>query len=341
MKGPLPEQMAAWWMHMDASSTQLQQRQVPLPSPGEGQVLVCMHAASLNRGEFLLKHGLHGAAGSWKPIGSEGAGEVVALGAGVQGVQLGQYVMGRCAGAFAQYALMQADEVMPLPACLSWSQGASVPLTFLVAYDMLVQQGGLQPQLATSSRPQAWVLVNGVTSGVGVATLQLAKALGARVIGTSGSQAKLDLLQSLGLDVGLLTRSADFAPRVLEITQQHGADLIVNTVGGSVLAENLRAAAFEARLAVVGYVDGVVRAELDLEMLHAKRLCMYGVSNKLRSQAQRAAAVPHFVRDVLPALSDGRITPQIDSVFAFDDLPKAKARMEASDHVGKLVLSLD
>ena len=340
MKGDLPGQIKAWWMHMDASTTQLQQREVPLPSPGPGQVLVRMHAASLNRGEFLLKHGLHGAAGSWKAIGSEGAGEVVAVAPDVQSLQVGQRVMGRCSGAFAQYALMQASEAMPLPERLSWSQGASVPLTFLVAYDMLVQQGGLQPDRPAGSVPK-WVLVNGVTSGVGVATLQLAKALGARVIGTSGSQAKLDLLQPLGLDFGLLTRSADFAPRVLEITQQHGADLIVNTVGGSVLAENLRAAAFEARLAVVGYVDGVVHAQLDLEMLHAKRLCMYGVSNKLRSQAQRAAAVPHFVRDVLPALSDGRITPQIDSVFAFDELPQAKDRMEASSHIGKLVLSLD
>lgn len=340
MKRDLPRQMKAWWMHMDASTTQLQQREVPLPSPGPGQVLVRMHAASLNRGEFLLKHGLHGAAGSWKAIGSEGAGEVVAVAPDVQSLQVGQRVMGRCSGAFAQYALMQASEAMPLPERLSWSQGASVPLTFLVAYDMLVQQGGLQPDRPAGSAPK-WVLVNGVTSGVGVATLQLAKALGARVIGTSGSQAKLDLLQPLGLDFGLLTRSADFAPRVLEITQQHGADLIVNTVGGSVLAENLSAAAFEARLAVVGYVDGVVHAQLDLEMLHAKRLCMYGVSNKLRSQAQRAAAVPHFVRDVLPALSDGRITPQIDSVFAFDELPQAKDRMEASSHIGKLVLSLD
>lgn len=331
------DQMLAWWMHMDASGTQLEQREVPMPQPGPGQVRVRMHAASLNRGEFLPGHGLHGAPGSWKAIGGEGSGEVEALGVGVDKLVLGQRVMGRCAGAFAEYTLMQADEALPLPERLSWCQGAAVPLTFLVAYDMLVQQGHLQPHL----QPQPWVLVNGVSSGVGVASLQLAKAWGARVIGTSGSQAKIDALTPLGLDFGLVTRSPDFAPQVMAITQQHGADLIVNTVGGSVLAENLRAAAFEARLAVVGYVDGVVRAELDLELLHAKRLCMYGVSNKLRSPAQRAAVIPAFVRDVLPALTDGRIAPQIDSVFAFDDLPKAKARMEAAGHVGKMVLHMD
>jgi len=337
----LPNQMRAWWMHMGASTTQLQLREVPVPTLGPGQVLVRMHAASLTRGEFLTGHGLHGAPDTWKAIGSEGAGEVVAVAPDVQGMSLGLRVMGRCAGSYAEFALMQADEAMVMPERLSWNKGAAVPLTFLVAYDMLVQQGLLHARTAQSTQPPPWVLINGVSSGVGVATLQLAKAWGARVIGTSGSQTKIDQLNPLGLDVGLVTRAADFAPQVLEHTQGHGANVIVNTVGGSMLAENVRAAAFEARLAVVGYVDGVVRAELDLEMLHAKRLCIYGVSNKLRSQAQRAAVVPVFVRDVLPALDDGRIEPQIDSVFAFDDLPLAKARMEAAGHVGKIVLSLN
>lgn len=328
----LPDRMTAWWMHMDVHGTRLELREVPVPQPGPGQVLVRMHAASLNRGEFLLGHGLHGAHDSWKAIGNEGSGEVEAFGADVTQLALGQRVMGRCAGAFAEYALMQADEAMPLPERLSWCQGAAVPLTFLVAYDMLVLQGHLQPQ--------QWVLINGISSGVGVASLQLAKVLGARVIGTSGAQAKLDALTHLGLDTGIVTRAPDFAQQVMAITQQHGADLIVNTVGGTVLGENLRAAALEAGLAVVGYVDGTVRAELDLEMLHAKRLRMFGVSNKLRSPAQRAAAIPAFVRDVLPALTDGRIAPQIDCVFAFDDLPKAKARMEAAGHVGKIVMSV-
>jgi len=329
----LPSRMRSWWMHLRADATVLEQREVPVPQAGAGQVLVRMHAAALNRGEFLHGHGLHGAGGDWKAIGSEGAGEVVAAGPNVTQELLGQRVMARCGAAFAEYALMEAAELMPVPDRLSWVQAAAVPLTCLVAHDMLVQQGHLQPG--------QWVLVNGVSSGVGVASLQLAKALGARVIGTSGSQDKLDALKALGLDVGIATRAADFANQVMELTQGHGADLIVNTVGGSVLAENLRAAAFEARLAVVGYVDGVVRAELDLEMLHAKRLSMYGVSNKLRSKGQRAAALPAFVRDVLPAFQDGRITPQIDSVYGFADLPQAKGRMEAAGHVGKIVLSLD
>jgi len=136
------------------------------------------------------------------------------------------------------------------------------------------------------------------------------------------------------------TRAADFAPAVMEATEGHGVDLIVNTVGGSVFAENVRALAFEGRLATVGYVDGVLHADIDLEALHAKRLTLFGVSNKRRSKEQRAAAVPRFVAEVLPHFAAGRIRPRIDRAFDFAQLPEAKARMEAGAHIGKIVLRL-
>jgi len=167
----------------------------------------------------------------------------------------------------------------------------------------------------------------------------LGKALGAKVIGTSGSAEKLERLAPLGLDVGLCTRGADFAPRVLEVTGR-GADLVVNTVGGSVFAEEIRAMAFEGRLAMVGYVDGTLHADLDLGALHAKRLTLFGVSNKMRSKEQRAAGVRRFVVEVMPHFVAGRITPQIDGVFDFPRLKEAKARMEAGCHVGKIVLRM-
>ena len=185
-----------------------------------------------------------------------------------------------------------------------------------------------------------WMLINGVSSGVGVAAVQLGKALGARVIGTSGSAAKLALLQAQGLDVALHTRAPDFAAPVLQATGQQGANLVINTVGGSVFAENLRAMAFEARLATVGYVDNVLHADLDLGALHAKRLTLFGVSNKLRTPAQKAAAVPRFVAEVLPLFGSGALRPHIDRSYPFDELPAAKARMEAGAHVGKIVLRL-
>ena len=330
--------MQSYWMQMTDTQTKLELRDSPVPDPGARQLLVRMHAASLNRGEFVLGHGLHGQAGSWKAIGGEGAGEVVRAGAevtgmtGMTGVGPGDRVMGRCAGAFSQYALMEADEAMAVPQALSWEEAASIPLTFLVAFDMLVLQGRLQAG--------EWLLINGVSSGVGVASLQLGKVLGARVIGTSGSAEKLETLRPLGLDVALHTRGADFADSVMAATNGHGADLVVNAVGGSVFAENIRAMAFQGRLATVGYVDSVLQAGLDLEVLHAKRLTLFGVSNKLRTKAQRSEAVPRFVAEVLPHFASGRIRPRIDRMVEFAQLPAAKDRMEAGGHVGKIVLRM-
>jgi NADPH:quinone reductase-like Zn-dependent oxidoreductase len=240
--------------------------------------------------------------------------------------------MGRCAGAFSEYAVMEGAEAIAMPPSLSWPEAASIAMTFLVSYDMLVLQGRL--------KAGEWLLINAVSSGVGVASLQLGKVLGAKVVGTSGSASKLEALKPLGLDVALCTRVADFAPAVMAATGQHGADLIVNAIGGSVFAENIRAMAFEGRLATVGYVDRVLHADIDLEALHAKRLTLFGVSNKLRSKAQRAAAVPRFVAEVMPHVAAGRIKPVIDRVFDFARLGDAKARMEAGDHVGKIVLRM-
>ena len=324
--------MRSWWMSMTADATQLELRESAVPQPGEGQLLVRVRAAGLNRGEFVPGHGLHGKTGSWKAVGGEASGEVIGLGAGVNGFAPGDRVMGRCAGAFAEYALIDTAEAIAVPPSLSWEEAAAIPLTYLVAYDMLVLQGRL--------KAGEWVLVNGVSSGVGVASLQMAKALGAKVIGTSGSRAKLELLQQQGLDVALCTRGADFAAAVMEATGQHGADLVINAVGGSVFAENIRAMAFEGRLATVGYVDGRLEAPLDLGALHARRLTVFGVSNKLRTQAQRASGVPAFTAQVMPHFAAGRMKPQIDEVVDFAQLPQAKARMEAGAHVGKIVLRM-
>jgi NADPH2:quinone reductase len=325
--------MQSWWMQMTGTDSVLDLRHTPVPRPASGQLLVRMHAAALNRGEFVPGHGLHGKAGTWKAIGGEGAGEVTAVGESVTGFKPGDRVMGRCAGAFAEYALMEQAEAIAMSSSLSWKEAASIPLTFLVSFDMLVLQGRL--------KAGEWLLINGVSSGVGVASLQLGKVLGAKVIGTSGSARKLEMLKPLGLDVGLCTRAADFLPAIMVATGQHGADLIVNTVGGSVFAENIRALAFEGRLATVGYVDGALHADIDLEALHAKRLTLFGVSNKLRTKEQRSAALPRFRAEVIPHIAAGRIKPQIDQVFDFTRLGQAKARMEAAGHVGKIVLAIE
>jgi NADPH:quinone reductase-like Zn-dependent oxidoreductase len=326
--------MKAYWIRPEDGRAVLELRDTPAPEPKAGQVLVRMRAAALNRGELIVAHGIHAkpgqpAAGA-KPGGAEGAGEVAALGEGVTHLKPGDRVMGRCAGSFAEFALMDAREAVAVPPRLSWEEAASVPLVFMVVHDMLIAQGRLAPG--------EWLLVTGASSGVGVAALQVGKMLGAKVIGTSGSAEKLQRLKALGLDVGIPTRGADFVDPVLAATGGKGANLIVNNVGGTVFAACIRALAFEGRFATVGYVDGVMTSEIDIDALHSKRLHLFGVSNKLRSAEQRSVTVRGFVADVLPALADGRIRPVIDRAFAFDELPAAKAAMESNVHLGKLVV---
>ena len=310
---------------------QLELRDAPTPQPKPGQHLVRVRAAGLNRGE-LLRHGLT-KPGPAKIGGTEGAGEIEGSGAREGGIaQRGMRVMGRLPGSFAEYALMDAEDAIPVPQSLSWEEAAAIPITFLVVYDMLVQQGNL--------KKGEWLLITGASAGVGVAALLAAKALGVKVIGTSGSADKLGRLKPLGLDLAIQTRKPDFHEAVMKATGGKGVDLVVNNVGGSVFAECVKSLGFEGRLATVGYVDGVMKSEIDIEALHSKRLKLFGVSNKMRNPAQRGVTVEGFKRDFLPLFASGKLKPVVDRVYDFKDLPQAKARMEADAHVGKLVVRI-
>jgi NADPH:quinone reductase len=315
--------MKAYFIQSGSGQTTLELREVPRPQAGPGQVLVRVRAASLNRGEFLAAHGLT-KPGAAKPAGTDGAGEVEGS---------GERVMGRLPGAFAEYALMDRHDLIPVPSSLSWEAAAAVPITFMVVHDMLLEQGSL--------KAGEWLLVTGVSSGVGVAALQAAKALGAKVIGTSGSAEKLSRLKTLGLDVGIQTRKADFHDAVMQATGGKGVDLVVNNVGGTVFAECVRCLGYGGRLATVGYLDGSMKSEIDLDALHSKRLKLFGVSNKLRTGPQRAVTVQGFIRDFLPLFASGKLKPLVDKVYDFKDLPAAKARMEADAQTGKLVVRID
>ncbi len=309
-----------------AKATAIELREAPKPEPGAQQLLLRVKASSLNRGE-LLPTGKAGA----RPAGVEAVGEVAALGKDVRGFAEGMRVMARCKGGFAEYALVDTGEAIVIPERLSWEQAAAVPIVFLVAYDMLVPYGRVQHG--------DWVLVTAVSSGVGVACLQLAKALGARVIGTSGSGEKLERLRALGLDAGVATRG-ELAAEVRRITDGHGADVAINNVGGSVFPQLVRAAAYRGRIAIVGYVDGALEAPLDLGAVHANRIEIYGVSNRLRSAAERAETVAGFTRDCLSWFADGTIRPLVDKVFEFDAVAEAKAYFDRNAHVGKIVLRM-
>ena len=324
--------MKSWWIKTADHAMALELRDIAMPQPGPGQVVIRIRAAALNRGEFIAGHGLHTAAVA-RPAGFEAAGEVTALGEGVTRWKVGDRIMGRCDGAFAEYGCMTADEVFAAPPRLTWEQAAASTIVFLTVYESVMSHG----QLAAGE----WMLVAGISSGVGVAALQVGKALGARVIGTSGSLEKLERLKALGLDVALHTRTADFAPAVMQATQNRGVDLVVNNVGGSVFGACIEAMGFQARLAMVGYVDGQVESRIDLSALHSKRLQLFGVSNKMRTVSHRIAAAKALERDLLPMLADGRVTPLVDQVFALDDLPAAQQCMQSNQHLGKLVVRVD
>src|SRR5438067_11985279 len=314
--------MKAYVLRAEADGMALELREKSQPEPGPAQLLVRVRAASLNRGELIRGHGLI-KPGTEKPAGMDAAGEAVGT---------GERVMGRLPGAFAEYGAMDRQDAIPIPSTLSWEEAAAIPITFLVVYDMLVQQGNL--------KSSEWLLVIGVSAGVGVAALQAGKALGAKVIGTSGSAAKLDALKKHGLDLALQTREPDFADAVMKATDGKGVNLVVNNVGGTVFAECIRCLAYEGRLATVGYLDGTMSAEIDLDALHSKRLKLFGVSNKLRTAPQRAATVEGFKRDFLPLFASGKLKPLVDRVYPFDKLPEAKQFMESNAQVGKIVVKL-
>jgi NADPH2:quinone reductase len=311
--------MKAFFVQAVDGKAVLEKREVAEPKAGAGQLLVKVRAAGLNRGELIVGGLIK--AGAPKPAGQEVAGEVVGT---------GERVMGRCPGAFAEYAVIDAREAIPVPKNLSWEEAASVPLTFMVVHDMLIEQGNL--------KTGEWLLVTGISSGVGVAALQAAKAMGARVMGTSGSQEKLQLLSGEGLDLPIHTRKPDFSKAVLEKTEGKGANLCVNTVGGSVFAECVKSLGYEGRLAIVGYVDRVMKGEFDLEAVHSKRLRIFGVSNKLRTAEQRAGTVAGFKKDFLPLFASGKIKPLVDKVFPLDELQAAKTYMESDRQTGKIVV---
>jgi NADPH2:quinone reductase len=321
--------MKAYWLNKIGEHTELELREQPLPQPAAGEMLVRMKATSINRGDILARIHRHSAAGG-RPAGIDGSGEV--MDAGGSRFNTGDRVLFRAHACFAEYAAVNPALAAIVPDNLSWEQAAALPAACITAWEAVVEFG----------RAQAgdWVLLLGASSGVGVAALQIAKALGARVIGVSGSARKLALLKTLGLDVGIEGRGGVFVDAALQATGGKGVNVAVNLVGGSAFPGCVRAAADFGRIIVVGYVDGQMHADVDLEAVHGKRLQISGISNTPLTPTHRAASMQGFMRDVYPALASGAIVPVIDRVFDFNELPAAKAYVETDQFLGKVVVRL-
>lgn len=321
--------MKSFWI--DGDTMDLVPRDVPEPALKPDGVLVKMHAVALNRGEFVSGYGLH-APGSVKTAGYEGAGEIIAVGANVKDLRIGDRVFGRADAAFAEIASMQAGEANRMPASFDWQTAAGAGITYITAYDALIVEG--------LCVPGDWALVPAASSGVGVAAIQICKALGFKSFGTTGSVHKLERLKSIGMDAGVPSRAPTFAALVRDASGGRGAKVSVNNVGGTVVTESLRSLCYRGTLVIVGYVDRMVMPEMDLLAVHINRLRIIGVSQKLRSPAERAQTTQGFRDVVLPHMVSGAIRPVVDRVFDFKDLPAAKRFMETDGHIGKIVAVL-
>jgi putative PIG3 family NAD(P)H quinone oxidoreductase len=328
----------------------LEIRDVPEPVPGPGEVLVRVRAAGLNRADILQRKGHYPApAGSPQDIpGLEYAGQVAALGppapAPVRRWSVGDRVMGLVGGgACAEGLVAHADTLLAAPPDLPGltpSPGApaadplvtaaAIPEAFLTAYDALVLQLGM--------RAGETVLIHAVSSGVGTAAVQLARAWGARTIGTSRSAEKLERAAPLGLDVAVDTSREDFEEVVRRETGGRGVDLVLDLVGGPVLEGNLRALARRGRMIVVGLTAGRT-APLDLGVVLNKRLTIVGTAMRSRELAEKVAVARAFERDVLSRFAAGELRPVLDRVFPMARIAEAHRVMEANAHFGKLVLA--
>lgn len=302
----------------------------PRPVPGHGQVLIRLAYAGVNRPDALQRAGAYDPPpGASDLPGLEGAGEVAALGPGVTGLSVGDEV---CAllpgGGYAEYATTSAAHCLPVPAGLDLKRAACLPETFFTVWSNVFLRGGL----AAGER----FLVHGGSSGIGTTAIQLARHFGARVFATAGSDAKCAACTGLGAERAINYRDEDF---VEVLRGEGGADLILDMVGGSYIKRNIRALADDGRLVHIAFLEGP-KAELNFAQIMARRLTVTGSTLRPQSDLAKARIAEGLRAHVWPLLESGRIAPVMDTEFPLEEAAAAHARMESSDHVGKIVLKV-
>ena len=314
----------------------LERRDVALPVPGPGQVRARVRAFGINRADLLQRRGLYPAPSGAPPdiLGLEFAGEVDAIGPADRRTgapaAAGDRVMGITAGgAYAEYLVVPAGHLMRVPAAYSFAEAAAVPEAFVTAYDALER---------LSLGAGEWVLVHAVGSGVGTAVLQLARARGARCVGTSRSPAKLDRARDWGLDAGVNSAAGAFVDEVRRVTGG-GAHAAVDLVGGSLFPRTLEALRPRGRLVLVGLTAGRT-AEVDLGLVLRHRLRVEGTVLRSRPDEEKDDLVARFVQAVLPLLEARTVRPVVERVWPFADVEQAHAMMAADANFGKLVVEV-
>lgn len=312
----------------------LQSRRVPLPVAAEGEVLIRVHAAGINRPDALQRAGKYPMKPGMNPIpGLEVAGEVVAVGNGVSTFAVGDPV---CAltngGGYAEYCAVPAGQVLPIPEGLDWIQAAAIPETFFTVWANLFGLGG-------ASRGQR-ALIHGGTSGIGTTALMLCREFGIEAFATAGSADKCAAIRNLGGEA-INYREQEFATVIAEQTAGQGVNVILDIMGGSYLNGNISALAMDGRLVMIGFLGGARANDIDLLAILGKRAVVTGSLLRARTSSEKAAIASQLREHVWPVLAAGRCLPIIDQVYPLADAAKAHAHMEAGDHIGKIVLKID
>jgi NADPH:quinone reductase len=328
---PIPSTMRAVIADGSGGPEVLKLVERPVPQPGEGELLVRIKAAGINRPDVAQRQGAYPPpSGASDVLGLEFAGEVVAVGPNAARFKDGDRVMALVAsGAYAEYAVVHETNALPVPDGLSWEEAGAVPETYFTVWTNVFERGGL--------KAGETLLLHGGTSGIGTTAIQLAKAFGAKVIATAGSADKCDACTRLGADVAVNYRNQDFVAAVKEATEGRGADVILDMVGGDYIPRNHEAAAQDGRIVQIAFLQGS-KIELDFRRLMLKRLTHTGSTLRSRTVAEKAAIAQALEAKVLPLLAKGVCKPVMDSTFAFEDVSKAHARMDGGEHIGKIVL---
>lgn len=308
-----------------------QEQDVKLPGPGE--ILVKVAAAGVNRPDVRQRQGTYPPPkGATDIPGLEIAGEVAAIGDGVKRWKVGDKV---CAlvvgGGYAQYCLAFEHHALPVPPSLTMVEAAAMPETFFTCWQNMFMRAAV--------KDGDWVLVHGGTSGIGTTAIMLAKAFGAKVITTAGSAEKCEAAKKLGADVAVNYKTEDFVAATKEATGGKGANLIVDIVGGEYVDRNYDAAADQGVIAQVSFTSGP-KATANFGKLMAKRLTHTGSTLRPRTVAEKAAVAAGLEQRVWPLVAAGKIKPVIDSTYPLAKASEAQARMESSQHIGKIVLTV-
>jgi len=311
---------------------QIVERQRPVP--GEGEILVRVHAAGMNRMDVLQREGNYPLPpNATDVLGVELAGVIESLGPGASRFKRGDRVMALVtSGAQADWAIVPEATTLPIPDGMSFEQAAAFPETYFTVWSNVFERAAL--------KKGETLLIHGGSSGIGTTALVLAKAFGSNVIVTAGSPEKCAACLKLGADGAINYRTQDFVAVSRDMTEGRGPDVILDMVGGDYIARNLEAVAFDGRIAQIAFQTGY-KAEVDFRLLRRKLVTLTGSSLRSQPLAMKAKLAAAVEEKVLPLLSQGQARPLIDSTFPIEKVADAHVRMDGGGHVGKIVLVME